>query len=221
MRGSGHAGRLGRVARCKPYWFPDWKGQACCIIGAGPSLTKEQVEKVNHLKRIVINTSYKLAPDADALYGCDGKWWRVHKGAPEFQGIKISQDALDGYPDVKRVILEKAADGQHVNDIILKPGIIGSGGNSGFQALNLAIQFGAKKIILLGYDMHGDDGVHWHGLHPPDLHNPFRSTFEMWVKKFENVAGFIKNLDVEVINATPGSALKCFTFKKLESAIST
>ena len=40
---------------------------------------------------------------------------------------------------------------------------IGGGGNSGFQALNLALQWGARKIILVGFDLTDENGLHWYG----------------------------------------------------------
>ncbi|HCZ48509.1 MAG TPA: hypothetical protein DCZ11_05850, partial [Gammaproteobacteria bacterium] len=46
---------------------------------------------------------------------------------------------------------------------------IHQGGNSGYQALNLAVLLGAERVILLGYDMHGG---HWHGRHGGRLNNP-------------------------------------------------
>jgi hypothetical protein len=44
-------------------------------------------------KVIAINNSWRLAPWADALYGCDYTWWHANRGVPEFAGLKISQDA--------------------------------------------------------------------------------------------------------------------------------
>jgi hypothetical protein len=54
-------------------------------------------------------------------------------------------------------------------------GVIGSGGNSGFQALNLALQFGARRVILVGFDLNLAGGVHWHG-RTPRLNNPTART---------------------------------------------
>ncbi|HDY5476679.1 TPA: hypothetical protein RQ695_006640, partial [Pseudomonas aeruginosa] len=42
--------------------------------------------------------------------------------------------------------------------------------NSGGGAVSLAIARGAKRIILLGYDMQKTNGQsHWHGDHPKGL----------------------------------------------------
>ena len=41
------------------------------------------------------------------------------------------------------------------------------GGNSGFQAINLAFLWGATRIILLGFDCKAVAGKdHWFGQHP-------------------------------------------------------
>ena len=37
-------------------------------------------------------------------------------------------------------------------------GTVGWGGNSGFQAINLALQFGAARLLLVGFDCRVDKG---------------------------------------------------------------
>lgn len=85
------------------------------------------------------------------------------------------------------------------------------GGNSGYQAINLAYLWGANRIILLGFDMRRvDNRAHWFGDHPraKGFHNPV--AFEHWIRMFDGLARDLKREGVEVINCTPGSALRCF-----------
>ena len=82
---------------------------------------------------IAINESYQLCPWADVLYACDGNWWTLKSGVPEFHGLKISQDAeaCKRYPEIKKVDVDR-----YSNELKLhKWGKIGAGGNGGFQAL--------------------------------------------------------------------------------------
>lgn len=91
------------------------------------------------------------------------------------------------------------------------PELIYTGGNSGYQAINLAWHFGAARILLLGYDMRPG---HWHGKHPRPLSN--YSPYEEWVRRFRLLAG---DLDIPVVNCTPGSALDAFPMASLEMAL--
>jgi len=83
------------------------------------------------------------------------------------------------------------------------------GGNSGYQCINLAYLWGAARIVLLGFDMQRTGGMsHWFGDHPPGLANG--SPYEQWVQRFDKLAADLRQEDVEVINATKETALKCF-----------
>jgi hypothetical protein len=157
---------------------------------------------------MTINNAWKLAPWADVLYACDFSWWNHHRGAPEFEGLKISQDskASDTFKDVRAVRTKRREDGL----LLGRPGHIGWGGNGGFQALNLAVQFGAKRIILVGYDMHLDRGRHWHGDHPKGLHNPLPGNVRRWRAAIDKNAPLLKAFGVTVINASMESALTAF-----------
>ena len=138
-----------------------WAGETVVCIGGGPSLTDEQVEIVKDNARVIaINDGYIKAPWADVLYGSDAKWWRWHDGCIFFDGLKVAmvgnedgqgyqngwQDVL--YPDIKPMA-SSGIDGLEVKD----SRFLKTGSNSGYQAINLAVHFGAKRIILLGYDM--------------------------------------------------------------------
>lgn len=106
---------------------------------------------------------------------------------------------------------------------IMKPGTLGSGstlgGNSGFQALNLALQLGCRDLILVGFDMHVRNGEHWHGRHPRGLNNPTAETTERWRVALDSQADFLKGLGARVINASPSSALTAYPKMTLTEAL--
>lgn len=91
-----------------------------------------------------------------------------------------------------------------------RPGVLGWGGNSGFHALNLAVQFGAQRIVLVGYDMHVSAGEHWHGRHPRGLNNPDARNTARWRRALDGVAPELSALGIEVLNASPTSALTAY-----------
>lgn len=160
---------------------------------------------------IAVNTSYKMAPFCDLIYACDARWWQWQKGVPEFTGLKYSlQRRAERWPGVTALRI-----GTH-DGLSLDPTTLNTGKNSGQQAVNLAVHLGAKRIILLGYDMqkgkHGEH--HWHKEHPsrtPDLYRKF-------LRYFSTIEEPLKQLGVEVINCSRRSALDIFPRMSLEQA---
>jgi len=187
------------------------------VIASGPSLTREDVEYVKGKGIvIVINDNYKMAPWADYLYFCDPKWFEWHKDKKDlanFKGKKYTQDAGIAKAYGINYIESKPAEG-----ISESPDVIHQGSNSGYQAINLAYHLGARKIILLGYDMQTTNGKsHWFGNHPDNIISKYKSL----VQHFESLAEHAKRLDLEIINCTRKTALTCFPKMKLESALSS
>lgn len=102
-----------------------------------------------------------------------------------------------------------------------KVGRVGSGGNSGFQALNLAVQWGARRILLIGFDMTDSSGVHWYGRNNwPMASNPYEPNFVRWIAAFQAAAPVLAKLGVEVINCSVYSAMKSFPRRSLDDALS-
>lgn len=102
-----------------------------------------------------------------------------------------------------------------------EPGRIGFGGNSGFQALNIAVQFGAVRVLLIGFDMHAARGMHWYGMNTgKDMRNPLDTNFVRWRKALSKQSHVLRGMGIEVINASPDSALTCFEQKSVEETLS-
>lgn len=166
---------------------------------------------------IAINDSWKLFPAADVLYGCDGDWWKAHKGVSEFKRLKLTHDATAcvSYPDLNQIVVARRQD----RILLDEPCVVGDGGNSGFQALNLAVQFGAIKIILVGFDMRVDRGIHWHGKHENGLNNPSDYNLPKWRKTIDGAAQGLREIGVKVINTSPVSALTAYPVMNLREAL--
>lgn len=203
-----------------PDWFPNWDGETIAIIASGPSAKKAGVDQLRgKVKVIAINESWRLAPWADALYGCDANWWKLHDGIRFFQGLKISAEAeaCKTYPDIKKVTITHVRS----DDICIdRPGYIGAGGNSGFQSLNLAVQFGGKRILLVGYDMRVDLGEHWHKRHPMPLSNPHPyDNLPRWRRAIDGAAQCLKEMGIAVVNCSPVSLLTAYPKMTIEEAL--
>lgn len=199
----------------------DWVGQTCAIIASGPSAKKAGVHLLQGKMRcIAIKENVNLAPWADVVYGCDRWWWEWRKGLPEYKGIKIAYDrTLAGkYPDIQFIDIVKTAD----RLVLDSPGVTGSGGNSGFQALNIAVSAGVKRIILIGFDMTDRSGVHWYGRNRAHgSNNPTEDNFRRWRAAFKNASAQLHELGIEVSNASQDSVLTCFKKQSVEACINT
>lgn len=182
-------------------WLPDWSAWPVVIVASGSSAAAADLDQLRGRARvIVVNNSWRLATWADLLYACDGKWWIENQGCQAFKGIKVSQDKAVDFADVRLVAVAN-----HLHQIVLAPrGLLGSGRNSGFQALNLAVQTGTRRIALVGYDMTGE---HWHGRHAAPLGNPSDNLKESWREIFDRVAPDLAAAGVAVVNCSPVSAI--------------
>jgi hypothetical protein len=189
------------------------------VAASGPSLTPEVAKAVRGHPAIAVNDAYRLLPFADVLYACDSSWWLAHKGAMDFKGERWSSHGVAGrvrHNDKSevgprfRLNLIEGRDGEGFST---DPSAIHYGSNSGFQAVNMAILWGATRIILVGFDMHG---THFFGTHPRGLRNT--TNFKNFIRAFDRAATRLP-AGVEILNATPGSALRCFPMVSLHDAL--
>lgn len=212
-------------------WWLDWRGKAAAVVACGPSAKGTGVELLKgRLPVIAIKQAgLDLAPWSDVIYGCDAAWWKQVGIARKVPNLKIAwaKDVCNDETGIKAVKLavfdgvQTTAKLDAVDRIMVEePGFLGGGGNSGFQALNLAVQFGATRIMLIGYDMSDRGGAHyygrntWHG-----ANNPSEPGFVRWKRAFEKNVQVLADLGVEVINAAPLSYLKCFPRMTIQQAM--
>jgi hypothetical protein len=199
--------------------WPDWKGETAAIIASGPSAKKAGVGLLkDRVKVIAIKKCVELAPWADVVYGCDGPWWRDVRGLMKFTGMKLCYDvqACDEY-GLQRVNIRDNKSNRLSFDEI---GAIGAAGNSGFQALNLAAQFGASRIMLIGFDVHGRSGEHWYGRNNWNFaNNPTEDNYRRWRAAFEASAVDLTDRGIDVVNCSVSSDLKCFRKQTIEQAL--
>lgn len=203
------------------------------ILASGPSLSaadlehvkKRQAAKPDRIATIAINNTHQRAPWSSDLYACDGPWWRHYK--PTFAGRKWSQHRVNHNRDLS----EREALDMGVTLVPSKPGevldlddtdTIRTGGNSAFQAVNLAINEGASRVVLLGVDLQPTGGLsHWHGDHPTGtgLTNPQAEAFAIFKRSFDNAARDLKMTDVEFIQASRETALTTWPRMDIETAL--
>lgn len=166
------------------------------VLATGESMSQSVADSVRgRVPVVAVSNAYTLAPWADALASNDATWWESNPKAREFAGQKFS--------------------GQHVRGIGPYRSTVDSQTNSGLLAMEVARQqFGATRVLLLGFDM---GGTHYFGPHPKPLKNTPPHRFEVFKRQFERWARL--HPAVQVINCTPGSALQCFPHSTLEAEL--
>lgn len=177
-------------------------------MGSGPSAAGLAPLVVGKYPIIATNLSYRLTTPSDVLYAADAAFWRHYTGAGSHPGLKLScsAHAVTHCRDVRLVSIV------HATDMVFGPiGEIGAGGNSGFQALNLAVQFGAQRVLLAGLDFHG---AHWHDDHKAGLRNPSERVMKSWAHMLDDQADRLRDWGVDILNLSRSSALK--NYEKLE-----
>lgn len=199
-----------------------WAGETVCIAACGPSLTADDVSYAYAYacRFVAVNESWRLTPAADVLYAADVAWWK--KRAPTaaaFAGERWTASAVwtdrdkSEFPEMNFAATKGGCD-------LTDDFPICTGNNSSFQAMSLAILWGARRIVFIGLDMKlGPKGQeHWFGSYH-DLTTP-RNALGAFIKAFNHVAPQCVARGVEVINASRDTALECFPRMRLEDALS-
>lgn len=207
--------------------WPKWHGETVALLGGGPSLTLEQVARVERAhtegrcRCIAINRSYALAPWADILYAGDRRWWGWHQEAQEidglryprateFAGLKLTRQG----PTVDGVI---ALGTSHELDIWAKTCALNHERDSGTDAMQIAA--GCIKsdgtILLLGFD--GECNGWWHSGYAKRMKQGLK-----WDKIFRHhkrLYSVFKQHGIKVVNCSPGSKIYAYPFRKLEDVL--
>lgn len=186
-----------------------WVGRTVAVMASGSSMSLAVADQVRaaRLPSVVVNSTWQLAPWADLLYAADEEWWKQNPDAMEFAGIKVSVASVEGVMRLKSTGM-KGFDPDQRN--------VRLGGNSSYQAVHIAMHTGAKRILLCGVDM---GGKHWHPEHAAPLRSTPDWAYQRWITLFGGLAKAATEHGIEIWNCSPISALKCFEFVRLESAL--
>lgn len=200
-------------------WFPDWSGQVAIVVASGQSASQVGLERARGRCRVlVVNSSFRLVPWADALYAADQQWWECNRDALDFAGLKITaRESIGKKFDIKVVNVKTIGEFEAHCLHLETRGTIGHGGNSGFQALNLPLQFGSRRIILVGFDLCGE---HWHDKHAEPLRNPRVGAMALWRERLDGQAERLRSMDIEIVNTSEQSALTAYPKMTIDIALS-
>ncbi len=202
--------------------LPFWKDCTIACIATGPSLTREQVNYCRGKARtVVVNDAFNLAPWADVLYFADKRWFEHHRLAVTvFPGLKVTiEQSKEVARDDPGIVVMRCGDQSNRtggrDGLCLKRDGIKTGRNSGYQAINLAVHMGAKRILLLGYDMKSGEKTHFFGDHPEQWKHKATIYETTFIPAYRTLPPALAKIGVEVLNCTPGSAMDVFPMVEL------
>lgn len=184
------------------------------VIGGGPSLANYDLSTLKDESVIVVNSSYKAVLDAGIenaiLYFTDTKWWNDH---PQLLAEWLPRPIVTMSRTAKREAPMQIKRIQHAVPAAGFPDYgspaVKWGASSGHTAVALAVAMGAKKVILLGFDMREVWGKsHHHTDYDSDAISP--GVFKGWIDAFAGWNRAAKEIGVTIVNASEGSALDEF-----------
>lgn len=214
--------------------LPNWQGKTVYIIGGGSSLPDQfgvpkSVQKLvkdgeipiteyaHYMVRLAaqptigINAAFLLGDWVDILFFGDEIFWRNYRDKIQtFGGLVITccESLKDNTPEkvwYYQRLREKAT------GISTEPGTVAWNYNSGCASLSVAVQAGAKRIVLLGFDMSGEVGKsHFHSEYFWQNRTP---SYDLHLRGMQKIADDAKELGVEILNASPISTIR--QFKKI------
>ncbi len=231
-------------------WFVPrmWEDGECWIIGGGYSLPrqfgipKKVIQDVMSLKKPVsayspyleeihgkhiigTNIAYKLGDWISVLYFGDLPFYRNNMlNLHNFHNLKVTDtgnlpqqnaEALANHQRIKKLRRDMQS------GLSENPEVIRWNHNCGAGAINLAVLFGVKRIILLGFDMnankHGD--THFHAGTPGYFKPAEQKCWNRYLPVFSKISLDAKRLGVEILNVSPDSAIEEFPKVELKEVL--
>lgn len=193
-----------------------WPGETVFVLASGPSVNAIDLSLLKGRRVVAVKSSWLMYPAADVLFFADGRWWKQPELRPKaFAGMVVTTAAEIGDPSVLK--LRKVTPTALSSD----PGSVALARTSTTGAINLAVHFGAARIVLLGVDgkLAADGRRHCHGLKWPWTKGAEPRSFEDQAAEYRAIAPSARKLGVEIVNANPDSAINAFPKLPFEACL--
>lgn len=211
---------------------PDKLQEAFKLREIGLSALAPYMASIKDKHTIGINLAYSLGNWVDFVFFGDYSWFVWHRQElAKFTSLKVtcSPKFKDWSEDNVERIKYMPRNHEHKQGITTTPGYVSWNKNSGAASISLACQLGVSRIVLLGFDMDFDSSnkhTHWFGSHWEKVGGPFdrhgqrrkppennrneraKGSFLHGTRVFDVIAEEAKELGVEIINASPNSAIQ-------------
>lgn len=199
---------------------PVFKQKDVFIVGGGNSLQNFNFDLLKDKCVITINRSFIHVPFAQVLYFSDYRFYMWASGK-----MGDDNELIDNFKKYKGkiyTISNKISNDERIS-VLINSGKTGfdtingklkHGGNSGYAAINLAYHLGAKRIILMGYDMKKLKGkLHFHNGY---ISKQNELVYKRFVAPYELLSKMTTDLGLPIYNTSLESDLPYFQKVKLE-----
>lgn len=191
---------------------PEWEGETGFVVANGPSFVRPDL--LAGRKKICVNSGWKTVPDSDFLFFSDQRWFLAYQPTlDEFAGRIVSCGNYMVPPHVLQLGKLKPP------TLSRDPSVVTMSRTCVTGALNLLLHLGCRRAVVVGLDgaSASDGRRHHHGVKyiwdlRPGSYQAHRDEFAVMAPAFA-AAG------LEIINATPGSAIDAFPICDLEDVL--
>lgn len=201
-----------------------WPGATIACVASGPSLTAEDAAYLRGRTHVIaVNDGIRLTADfADVLYSSDWRFWKHSAHAAAFHGPKLAIEQAPGagrrhYHEMPDVQMLRYAGGTGLES---QPDGLRCNSNSGAAAINLAVHFGARLVLLLGYNCGPLKGrTHFFEASDRPWQQAVASEYPNFRRKFDSMVAPLADAGVTVLNCTPDTHLTCFPTAMLREVL--
>jgi hypothetical protein len=199
-----------------------YEGKTVFVIGGGPSLSRTNLSMIKDRPVVGCNDAFRLGEWVDWCVFADRRWWDWnHKDVTMWRNREqvvccvpqLLEDRNVRWPWLKILRRDEARFGLSVEQDTLCWNR-GCGGT----AINVAYLLGAARVVLLGFDMRMVDGKHnWHDNHQKEERPQiYQNSMMPFLKPMSDA---MKVTGLQIVNATPGSALNLFSTLSLAEVV--
>lgn len=191
------------------------------VVAGGPSLLGFEWGRLRlpGVDVVAVNLAFRVLPFARLLWWSDQRFFRWHEDgirahAAEYKATAYLAGDKAPYPDYVTTLKFSGERGYDPT-----PGHLRHGNTSTYAALHVGVSAGARRVAVFGLDMRRFEGLpaHWHEDHP--IQGDAGSYAKMIIN-FGHLARDLSNMGIEVVNASPDSALEAFQKVTHEEALS-
>jgi len=201
-----------------------WPESTVFIIGGGPSLLQQDLTLLHDKRVIGVNQAFRLGPWVDVCWFGDKQWYSQNLPDIKEYGGLIVTCSVEAQANKRLKRVKYLGRSKQKGIEIKRRTHIAWNGNSGASAVNLAYWLGAKRVVLLGFDMKNpedpkDMQSHWHNHYEPKIDKRTRKLIDPYprfMKGWPVIKIDADRAGLEIINATPNSALTLFEYRSLE-----
>lgn len=182
-------------------------GKTVHVVGSGPSLAGFDYSRLSGKAIIAINHAYKEVPTFDFKVALDRGFFTREDPQAVGRGFTLAPAHAERHPQVINFRM--------ASHFSTEPGPVYAYGSSGLAALTMALQAGAERVVLWGYDYRHADGVH-HATQGKYKHSQGEGREHILTAQVSKFAVFPVD---KIVNASADSALPYFRKVSIDEAL--